>query len=67
MLILFRSKTAFVGHFFLELRFIAVRRSLTILGAQVCELIACVREAYENAGNVICIVQFLISRIIFLR
>ena len=40
-------------------------RSLTIFGtAGVYELIACVRRANENAGNLISVVQFL--RILFI-
>ena len=35
-------------------------RSLTILGNQVYEVIACVRRANENVGNLISVVQFLI-------
>ena len=43
-----------------------LRRFMTILGTQVCQLITFVREANENAGNPIAIVQFLMIRIILL-
>ena len=34
---------------------------------QLCELIACVRRANENAGNLISVVQFLIIQAIVLH
>ena len=70
MLILFRSKRAFVGHFFGKLRTcfqLALLRtpSLTILGTAGMRLV-CVRQAHENVGNLKSAVQVLISRVKFL-
>ena len=62
MLILFRSKTALDGHFFSKLQkclqtALLLTRSLsTLVTALVYELIACVRRANENSGNLISVV-----------
>ena len=66
MLILFRFKRAFVGHFFLRAakkfsaRFIADAFLDHIYIQQVNELIACTGRANKNIRNLISVVQFLI-------
>ena len=60
-------KRLFVGHFFLRpakmfsARFIAAAFLDHISYSGYFELIACVRRANENAGNLIYVVQFLIN------
>ena len=72
MLILFRSKTAFVGHFFLRVakmfsaHFIAASFLDHIRYTRYYELIACVRQVNENAGNLTSVVQFLIIAFILI-
>ena len=72
MMILFWSKMAFVSHFFSELQknfsahFTAdMYLDHILLGSQqLGELLACVRQANENAENLITTVQFFITIIL---
>ena len=65
----FRSKTAFVGHFFSELQKcfqlpLLLTPSLTILGTAGIWTDNLCPQSDENAGNLISVVQFLVMVII---